>query len=80
MLPRRTPRPAEGWLQWKWRPASSAVSSATVGAGFVLDAGHRAGAQDEASQEEGRRMCVHGWNPEVGGIVDTARRVSVSDV
>ena len=36
MLPRRTPRPAEGWLQWKWRPASSAVSSAIVGLLMVL--------------------------------------------
>lgn len=36
MLPRRTPRPAGGWLQWKWRPAQSAFSGAIVSLLMVL--------------------------------------------
>ncbi|MCP9858041.1 CPBP family intramembrane metalloprotease [Cyanobium sp. Cruz-8D1] len=36
MLPRRTPRPAGGWLQWKWRPAGSAFSAAIVSLLMVL--------------------------------------------
>ncbi|MCP9929846.1 CPBP family intramembrane metalloprotease [Cyanobium sp. AMD-g] len=36
MLPRRTPRPVGGWLQWNWRPAQSAFSGALVGLLMVL--------------------------------------------
>jgi membrane protease YdiL (CAAX protease family) len=36
MLPRRTPTPAGGWLQWQWRPARSAFSGALVSLLMVL--------------------------------------------
>ncbi len=36
MLPRRTPRPPGGWLQWQWRPVRSALSGALVSLLMVL--------------------------------------------
>jgi uncharacterized protein len=36
MLPRRTPSPPGGWLQWQWRPARSALSGALVSLLMVL--------------------------------------------